>query len=406
MGALSADVGASLAFVKASQSCVITAPLEEAWAAVREWAPFAWLPHVDGRSVQSMLVSGGANTAVGATRMVKIGEQQVFEKLVALDDEEHVLKWRLISHEATINPFVASFVNYLCTLHLHKVTVTNQTFFSWQGEFYTEPEHADAMKATFERWYTTAFQSLQNYVVARRSVMLPQTLYTVQPGVPSQVGLQLPAGAQPQMWVSVPQQAQAHAQQAAPPRWASGGQTAASAQAQGLRRDQSGSSLHSLPNSIASQGVGTPHGQGAYLSSGGGGALSPQHQAALQRGSFHSGGSSASEEELQAAVRHLAMHHNVAVQQQQQAQVQAQAQLQAAQAQAAQLQAAQMQAAQQLQAQQQAQAQQLAAQQAAQAQQAQRAHIAHHQQLQANAAQAQAAHVEALAQAQGASAQA
>jgi len=24
-------------------------------------------------------------------------------------------------------------VNYLCTLHLHKVTVTNQTFFSWQG---------------------------------------------------------------------------------------------------------------------------------------------------------------------------------------------------------------------------------------------------------------------------------
>ena len=35
--------------------------------------------------------SGGANTAVGATRVVKIGEQQVFEKLVALDDEEHVL---------------------------------------------------------------------------------------------------------------------------------------------------------------------------------------------------------------------------------------------------------------------------------------------------------------------------
>jgi len=160
--------------------------------------------------------------------------------------------------QATINPFVASFVNYLCTLHLHKVTVTNQTFFSWQGapplngrvwglanlnlppalstrqpacgdrparvravacapaclcarrhaaapatcwrgdrpagypgapgsrggrcvacrggaalsggarrlpgragEFYTEAEHADAMKATFERWYTTAFQSLQ-----------------------------------------------------------------------------------------------------------------------------------------------------------------------------------------------------------------------------------------------------
>lgn len=46
---------------------------------------------------------------------------------------------------------------------------------------------------------------------------------------------------QAQMWV--PQQAAAP-----PPRWNSGGQ----AQAQGLRRDLSGSSLHSLANSILS----------------------------------------------------------------------------------------------------------------------------------------------------------
>jgi hypothetical protein len=35
--------------------------------------------------------SGGGNTAIGATRQVRIGEQQLHERLVALDDEEHIL---------------------------------------------------------------------------------------------------------------------------------------------------------------------------------------------------------------------------------------------------------------------------------------------------------------------------
>lgn len=38
-----------------------------------------------------ILQAGESNTAVGATREVKIGEHQLYEQLVALDDEEHVL---------------------------------------------------------------------------------------------------------------------------------------------------------------------------------------------------------------------------------------------------------------------------------------------------------------------------
>ena len=49
-------------------------------------------------------------------------------------------KWRLISHPDTVNPFLASFVNYTCTLHLHPITVGNQTFFDWRGER-TSPQH-------------------------------------------------------------------------------------------------------------------------------------------------------------------------------------------------------------------------------------------------------------------------
>ena len=109
----------------------------------------------------------------------------------------------MISHPDTTNPFVASFVNYRCTCRLYPITVGSQTFFDWKGklffqlligflgnvyqvqgcllshrplhaacrmlrvlslpagEFYTDPEHVAGMQATWERWYITAFQSLQ-----------------------------------------------------------------------------------------------------------------------------------------------------------------------------------------------------------------------------------------------------
>ena len=97
----------------------------------REWGPFSWLPSVDGRRVLGVLLvravlppslwgcctgssigtcaqgaallsmlinsawgvvqSGDGETSVGATRLLRIGEQQLFEKLVAIDDEEHIL---------------------------------------------------------------------------------------------------------------------------------------------------------------------------------------------------------------------------------------------------------------------------------------------------------------------------
>ncbi|CAK0784905.1 hypothetical protein CVIRNUC_008110 [Coccomyxa viridis] len=158
----------SLAVVHPHASCVINCPIDDAWAATRVWASFAWLPSVDGREVCGTLLDGGDETSVGAVRSLQIGDQTLFERLVALDDEEHTLKWKLISHPDTTNPFVASFVNYRCTCRLYPITVGSQTFFDWKGEFYTDPEHVAGMQATWERWYITAFQSLQNYVTEKR----------------------------------------------------------------------------------------------------------------------------------------------------------------------------------------------------------------------------------------------
>lgn len=60
------------------------------------------------------------------------------------------------------------------------------------------------------------------------------------------------AAAQQAAALQAAQQAAAQQAAAVPPRWTSGGQAAGGGHAQGMRREQSGSSLHSLPNSIAS----------------------------------------------------------------------------------------------------------------------------------------------------------
>eukprot|EP00884_Botryococcus_braunii_P004948 jgi/Botrbrau1/14454/Bobra.0014s0098.1 len=152
----------SLAVVRPRMSCVIDARVEDAWAAVRDWARLSWIPQVDGRRVTASLVSGGAGTDIGCIRRVKIGEQQIHEKLVAIDDETRTMKWRLISYPDTSNPFTASFVNYVSTMRLESITVGCTTFIDWSGEFFTEHDHAQGMKDIFERWYQTAAKSLEH----------------------------------------------------------------------------------------------------------------------------------------------------------------------------------------------------------------------------------------------------
>eukprot|EP00884_Botryococcus_braunii_P004961 jgi/Botrbrau1/14466/Bobra.0014s0104.1 len=153
-----------LCLVRPRASCVIKAPLQDAWTAVRDWAPFAWLSQVDGRPVVIRVVEGEANTAVGSTREVTIGDSRIYERLVAIDDQEHILRWQLISHPNTVNPFVASIINYVTTIRMERITVGDQTFFDWQGEFFTEPNNVEVMRQTLERWYVTGMTSLQAYL--------------------------------------------------------------------------------------------------------------------------------------------------------------------------------------------------------------------------------------------------
>lgn len=101
--------------------------------------------------------------------------------------------------QATINPFVASFVNYLCTLHLHKVTVTNQTFFSWQGAAQGLGGRAHLV------WSAPQLQTQE------RSAVLPGELHCETFGGFGRIRVQ---GQQAQVQVSLPSDAGAKCSQA------------------------------------------------------------------------------------------------------------------------------------------------------------------------------------------------
>ncbi|KAK9823585.1 hypothetical protein WJX72_003998 [[Myrmecia] bisecta] len=134
-----------------------------------------WWTVLEGQSISAAPVAGHSSTnlaalecaagpTIGALRVVRIGDSRLYEKLVSLDDEEHILKWRLVSHPDSINPFPASFVNYLSTMQLRSVTVGEQTFWEWNSEFFTEQGFAEGMRQTFESMYLAGFSSLQEYL--------------------------------------------------------------------------------------------------------------------------------------------------------------------------------------------------------------------------------------------------
>ena len=63
-----------------------------------------------------------------------MGRSQMFERLVALDDDSHTLKWRLISHPESVSPFgEASWVNFFAAVTLKDITHGNHTFVEWKG---------------------------------------------------------------------------------------------------------------------------------------------------------------------------------------------------------------------------------------------------------------------------------
>ncbi|KAK9843889.1 hypothetical protein WJX84_004426, partial [Apatococcus fuscideae] len=151
--------------VNAYASFVCPFPLQDSWEVIRDWGSFAWLPQLFGSRLTSALQDGASE---GATvRRTTFGRACVYERLLCLDDLQHFLRWQIITGKAdSQNPFPASLVNYVTAIQLLPVSVGDQTYFAWSGDFLTEAYMATQMKAVFEAMYQAGFRGLQQHLEA------------------------------------------------------------------------------------------------------------------------------------------------------------------------------------------------------------------------------------------------
>ena len=82
-------------------------------------------------------------TGGSAIRRTTFGRACVYERLLCLDDMQHLLRWQIINGKSdSQNPFPASLVNYVTAIQLLPVSVGDQTYFAWSGK----PDHCAAAK--------------------------------------------------------------------------------------------------------------------------------------------------------------------------------------------------------------------------------------------------------------------
>ncbi|KAK9821603.1 hypothetical protein WJX81_005326 [Elliptochloris bilobata] len=111
------------------------------------------------------MLEGGEQT-VGALRSLAWDRGRVIERLTGYDVNNYTQKSRLISHRDNVNPFGASFLNYVTALKLTEVTIDSTTFVELEGSFETDPLEADAMHGSVSACYEARIRGLQAMLVS------------------------------------------------------------------------------------------------------------------------------------------------------------------------------------------------------------------------------------------------
>lgn len=75
---------------------------------------------------------------IGSCRIITLDGQSFVEQLEGLDDIRHILRYKVISHPNAVNPFPFAFLNFQAKVQLRNVTLTNETFMEYDGNFDTE----------------------------------------------------------------------------------------------------------------------------------------------------------------------------------------------------------------------------------------------------------------------------
>ena len=136
-------------------SGVVSAPVEEVWALIRDFNGMpAWHPGIE----QSSLDSGASGTEVGALRRLTLGGGGVVvERLLTIDELGYSFTYQILE-----SPFAVR--RYISTLRMAPITDSGQTFIEWWSDYDSEAADEDELTKTFAGGvYAGGIKALQEH---------------------------------------------------------------------------------------------------------------------------------------------------------------------------------------------------------------------------------------------------
>jgi hypothetical protein len=127
--------GAPPAFYHMYHSTVLNAPIDQAWAELRDFASALRICFADGVSDITWLDHGGPDRVPARISFaLQPGDLVVHEEVTARSDTAHTLSYRTVG-------VALSFASYAATFTLRPITTApGTTFIEWEREFSLTPE--------------------------------------------------------------------------------------------------------------------------------------------------------------------------------------------------------------------------------------------------------------------------
>ena len=133
-------------------STVIPAPIDRVWELIGDFNALpAWHPMVAGCTIEE----GHPSKLIGCVRAIEVKDDGgiIREQLVTLSDQEHLCRYSILSGPMAVR-------NYLATMWLLPVTVSNQTYAQWEAHFETEPEDRQEMQDLVTSIFSEGFEGV------------------------------------------------------------------------------------------------------------------------------------------------------------------------------------------------------------------------------------------------------
>ena len=143
-------------YLKIYSSTIISAPIEDVWATVRNFGDMSWHPSFDESSANAMR-DGNDPAKIGSIReLTTLDGAKFVETLLELSDHSHKLVYLIPEM-----PIPAK--NLVGTMRLTKITDGNQTFFEWfdEAEVANQEDNDLVMNVIQSAIYDPAFKALK-----------------------------------------------------------------------------------------------------------------------------------------------------------------------------------------------------------------------------------------------------